>query len=64
MDRRNFSKSDATPVVSDRTTVAELKHSPIAVNALRALNIPARQIKSNTPPCERTFDKIHSRDGD
>jgi hypothetical protein len=64
MNERNMDKSDATPAVSDRVTVAELKHSPLAVNALRELNVPPRRVKSNVPPCERTFDKIHSRDGD
>jgi hypothetical protein len=68
MDRRNFSKSDATPAVSDCVSVAELKRSPLAVNAKRELNVPPRRgPKSHTPPsCPRfsEFNTIHSRDGD
>jgi hypothetical protein len=41
-----------------------LKASPETVGINRPLNVPPRRVKSDVPPCERTFDKIHSRDGD
>jgi hypothetical protein len=55
-------KGDATPAVSDRVSVAELKRSPLAVNALRELNVPSRMVKGHTPPCQYRFDEIHSSD--
>jgi hypothetical protein len=63
MNERNMDKSDATRAVSDHVSVAELKRSPLAVNALRELNIPRRRVKSTVPPCEHEFDRIHSSDG-
>jgi hypothetical protein len=59
MNQRNMDKSDATPAVSDRVSVAELKHSPLAVNALRDLNVPRHRLTSN--PCHRGVDRIRSR---
>jgi hypothetical protein len=66
MNQRNMDKGDATPAVSDRVTVAELKRSPLAVNAKRELNIPRRRVGTNTPPsCPRfsEFNAIHSNKG-
>ena len=59
MSQRNMDKSDATPAVSDRVTVAELKRSPLAVNAKRDLNVPRHRLTTN--PCHRGVDRIRSR---
>jgi hypothetical protein len=67
MNQRNMDKSDATPAVSDRVSVVELKSSPETVGINRPLAIPSRQVRSHTPPsCPRLseFNAIHSNKGD
>jgi hypothetical protein len=59
MNRRNMDKSDATPAVSDRVTVAELKRSPSVAGIERELNVPRHRLTSN--PCHRRVDRIRSR---
>jgi hypothetical protein len=59
MNERNMDKGDATPAVSDRVTVAELKRSLPVAGINRDLNVPRHRLTSN--PCHRRVDRIRSR---
>jgi hypothetical protein len=59
MNERNMDKSDSTPAVSDRVSVAELKATPEVAGINRPLNVPRHRLTSN--PCHRGVDRIRSR---